>query len=837
VATYDYCDAQGTLIYQVLRYVLPDGDKTFKQRRPDGHNRWRWNLQGIDPLPYHLPDVLQAIAAGQTIFLVEGEKDTNNLARLGLTATCNNGGAGHWGAAQSAYLTGAHVALIPDNDQAGRDHVAKAARYLHAAGAASLRIITLPGLRDKGDVSDWLAAGGTPEQLQALLLAAPLYTPPAIPPANVRPATQVLGAYVAHGRLSVWAQRALERRIEDLAHRGPGDHWQPFKAAAFRLGTIAAHGLLSHDAIWLALRDALYANGYLPKHGEHTAEKQFEHYFRRGLDLPCQLPQERLFPRHKNSESNGFGPEKKAESTVDWIPVTLTMLPISWRAALNKYVYDAVAPYLEFCVEAVGQGLAQYGERLTIAQLVDLGERLGRDVSESTLRRAVKVVSAYFLTVCPTESAIQNHENDSDISIGQTARKSTPSGKTPHRPAQTYVIPSPQQIYAGILRLALPRILDRVFTPDDPTVEPIRADLVEALRLAFSQAEVLHVVEMLTQKYSRLIQKQPGLQAKLDQVTAAYQRLERRLRDTRSAPIPPDWKYRNAPEYAACCARALIEGEGGETHYSQRQLAEHLGKSTRRVNSVLNRAGVRAESRTTCKPIPSAEAALLIQPWDNTLKGYAKRVVASKDGQAWHSLRLASNQPVHLDDENLPQVVATALTSGLQVAVEYQQTNRQVISSSVQPERPSCRRAARLRAVAADDDSVDTWLPERPQAVEEGKNMASRQEQRRRRRERAGVGRDPAVAEAWLCKLLALGTSWQRKGDQVVNLTTGEVLPYSPRLVLDLLLEEEPPTNPFSLEYPPTDSAPDEPLSGDMALIDYVLQDVERWEDDTDCAS
>jgi Protein of unknown function (DUF3631) len=69
-------------------------------------------------------------------------------------------------------LRGRAVVILPDNDEPGRKHVAKAARHL-AGIAAEMRILALPDLPPKGDVSDWLAAGGTREQLLDLAASAP----------------------------------------------------------------------------------------------------------------------------------------------------------------------------------------------------------------------------------------------------------------------------------------------------------------------------------------------------------------------------------------------------------------------------------------------------------------------------------------------------------------------------------------------------------------------------------------------------------------------------------------------------------------------------------------
>jgi hypothetical protein len=168
VATYDYRDESGTLISQAVRL----DPKDFRQRRPDGAGDWTWKVRGVRAVPYRLPELLEAVAAGLPVFVVEGEKDADALARLDLAATCNAGGAGKWRAAHSKCLKGADVIILPDNDAPGRDHAEAVAASL-AGIAARVRTLTLPDLPDKGDVSDWLAAGGTAEALWQLAEQAP----------------------------------------------------------------------------------------------------------------------------------------------------------------------------------------------------------------------------------------------------------------------------------------------------------------------------------------------------------------------------------------------------------------------------------------------------------------------------------------------------------------------------------------------------------------------------------------------------------------------------------------------------------------------------------------
>ena len=166
VSSYDYHDESGELLFQVQRKE----PKAFVQRRPVG-NGWEYKVKGVRQIPYRLPELVAA-PLGTPIYIVEGEKDADRLAALGLVATCNAGGAGKWRDSHSEHFKDRTVVLIPDNDDAGSDHVQKVAKSLKGI-AAHIRIMELAGLLEKGDVSDWLDAGGTREELSRLPTVAP----------------------------------------------------------------------------------------------------------------------------------------------------------------------------------------------------------------------------------------------------------------------------------------------------------------------------------------------------------------------------------------------------------------------------------------------------------------------------------------------------------------------------------------------------------------------------------------------------------------------------------------------------------------------------------------
>jgi hypothetical protein len=180
VATYDYHDAAGKIVYQAVRFAEPKG---FQQRRPNGKGGWTWNLHGVTRFPFSLPALVRA----NVVLIAEGEKDALNLQKaaaefptendtLTYAATTNIGGAGKWMDSYSPYLAGKKVFVFQDNDDPGRKHAqqvcASASKY-----AQAVHLVELPGLAEHGDVSDYLEKH-TPAELFELMKAAPVWTPP-----------------------------------------------------------------------------------------------------------------------------------------------------------------------------------------------------------------------------------------------------------------------------------------------------------------------------------------------------------------------------------------------------------------------------------------------------------------------------------------------------------------------------------------------------------------------------------------------------------------------------------------------------------------------------------
>lgn len=184
-AAYDYLDAGGHLVYQVVRL----SGKRFRQRRPGPDGSWLWNLDGVTRVLYRLPDILSAAASGETIYICEGEKDVHAVERAGGVATCNPGGAGKWKPQYAAHLAGADIIIVADNDPPGRDHALNIAATVPAA-----RIVQAAAGKD---AHDHLAAGHDLSGFLPLNLEPP--EPDLEPPSAITDLENAIRLVAAHG--------------------------------------------------------------------------------------------------------------------------------------------------------------------------------------------------------------------------------------------------------------------------------------------------------------------------------------------------------------------------------------------------------------------------------------------------------------------------------------------------------------------------------------------------------------------------------------------------------------------------------------------------------------
>ncbi|MDP2359623.1 MAG: toprim domain-containing protein [bacterium] len=136
--------------------ALPGAEGNRKFVHLAGQPAGLWNLDAL-------------LDKERTAILAEGVPDAMTLAAWGLPAVGNLGLEASLNAHQFAHLK--DVTLVWDNDPAGRGRVLTSARAIQAAlRDGEVRILHMPGEKD---INDWARGGGTPEEFQALLKAAP----------------------------------------------------------------------------------------------------------------------------------------------------------------------------------------------------------------------------------------------------------------------------------------------------------------------------------------------------------------------------------------------------------------------------------------------------------------------------------------------------------------------------------------------------------------------------------------------------------------------------------------------------------------------------------------
>ncbi|MGI8968017.1 MAG: AAA family ATPase, partial [Chloroflexota bacterium] len=249
IATYDYRDEMGALLYQSLRYE----PKRFAFRRPrvvnpDPHNgdHWDYTLGDVRRVLYRLPELARSDPSAD-VYVPEGECDVDTLCKLGCVATCNPMGAGKWRTQYSECLRGRSTVILPDNDEPGQHHAETVAAALQGV-AASVRVLRLPNLAVAGDVTNWVTAGGTAEKLQQLVDACPVWQ-----------SVPELPAHAERGKGS----RPIVVRMSTIQAEEVGWLWPPYLALG-KLSLLAGPPGVNKSWLSLAIATALSRGGYLP---------------------------------------------------------------------------------------------------------------------------------------------------------------------------------------------------------------------------------------------------------------------------------------------------------------------------------------------------------------------------------------------------------------------------------------------------------------------------------------------------------------------------------------------------------------------------------------------
>lgn len=186
-ATYHYVDEHGAAVYDVERLIGADGSKTFRQCAIGTNGVRRYSMSDVRRVPYRLPQIVATIAAGRTIFVVEGEKDVDALEQAGFVATTNAGGANWpWTHKFATPLIGAkHIVVLTDCDTPGRRAATKRAQLL-ATICPDVRLVDLAPERDDGfDIADWLINGNDTAKLREIVGRTPRFEAKTVAPAAI----------------------------------------------------------------------------------------------------------------------------------------------------------------------------------------------------------------------------------------------------------------------------------------------------------------------------------------------------------------------------------------------------------------------------------------------------------------------------------------------------------------------------------------------------------------------------------------------------------------------------------------------------------------------------
>ncbi len=173
VGTWQYVKLDGTPCYRVKRFEwVENGEpkKSFFQERFAG-GQWLTGLKDIEPVPYNWAAISESPRT--PAYIVEGEKCADALISIRIRATTASGGSNSKLDWSKFILDRQQVVIIPDNDKPGYEYALRVADQLHEGH--EVKVVFLPGLAPKGDIADWIAAGGTREELVRIVKETPVW--------------------------------------------------------------------------------------------------------------------------------------------------------------------------------------------------------------------------------------------------------------------------------------------------------------------------------------------------------------------------------------------------------------------------------------------------------------------------------------------------------------------------------------------------------------------------------------------------------------------------------------------------------------------------------------
>lgn len=169
---YVYHDQNGKTVSAQTRKYGYEGEKIFfRETVIDG----KFEPVGPPPedrVPYRLPELIAAAKEGERIWIVEGEKDVEQLYMYGVKGTAFMGAAEGWVPSYAKWFRGTSVVICGDRDEPGQKFV-KAVKDGLAGEAQEILLADLPYKITKShgkDVSDYLFENSV-EDLMSLVNA------------------------------------------------------------------------------------------------------------------------------------------------------------------------------------------------------------------------------------------------------------------------------------------------------------------------------------------------------------------------------------------------------------------------------------------------------------------------------------------------------------------------------------------------------------------------------------------------------------------------------------------------------------------------------------------
>jgi hypothetical protein len=285
VATFVYRDQEGKPYLQVQRTAAKD----FFQSHWTGEN-WKSGAPKGPKIPYRLPQLIAA-STPQPVYIVEGEGKAERLAKLGFVATSASGGAEKWAADLNEWFRDRHVRILIDNDAPGRKHGQLVAKNLDGI-AASVRVVELPGLPEKGDVKEWLANDPTGARLVQICELTPVWEPIVGATAKDEEAVAELAALAPlhYAKRRKWAAEAIGIRVGELdaiVAKARGEASVP-SSLPCRWEIERWDEMVDTAELLSTLRDTFAQHVVLPEHGAVTMALWTLHAW--AIDAACVSP-------------------------------------------------------------------------------------------------------------------------------------------------------------------------------------------------------------------------------------------------------------------------------------------------------------------------------------------------------------------------------------------------------------------------------------------------------------------------------------------------------------------------------------------------------------------